>query len=255
MIMDGVKRPTLRVDFAQTPADISEVQQLRYQIFARELGAAIGDPVHESDSDRFDPYCRHLVVRDDSDDGRIIACSRILTAEAAADCGGFYSQLEFDLAPILALPGRVIEIGRTCVHVEHRQGPAIALLLSGVARFMEDCGCDYLIGCGSIPLAPSRDQALQTVATLLHLYGSPPTLRVRPRHPLPTTDPASVSRSDSSAPALLRAYMRLGAYVCGAPCFDPDFNVADILVLLIRSRFDSRYLERLLGRSLKQQVA
>ncbi|MHB1567065.1 MAG: GNAT family N-acetyltransferase [Acidiferrobacter sp.] len=253
--MDGVKRPTLRVDFAQTPADINEAQQLRYQIFARELGAAIGDAVHELDSDRFDPYCQHLVIRDDCDDGRIVACSRILTAEAAANCGGFYSQLEFDLAPILALPGRVIEIGRTCVHSDHRQGPAIALLLSGVVRFMEDYNCDYLIGCGSIPLAPNRDQALQTIATLLHLYGSPPALRVRPHCPLPAMDPDRTTGSDNGAPALLRAYMRLGAYVCGAPCFDPDFDVADVLVLLMRSRFDGRYLERLLGRSLKQQVA
>ena len=250
--MDGLSGQTLRVEFAKTGDDIAEVQRLRYQVFARELGAAIGDKDHEYDHDRFDPYCAHIVVRETH--GPIVACSRILTTEAAKRCGGFYSEMEFDLAPILALPGRIMEVGRVCVHPDYRRGPAIALLLSGLARFLEGHAYDYLIGCGSVPLGPDRNQALRTVATLVRHYGCPDALRVSPRNPLPDVIGENVD-DDSAAPALLRAYMRLGAYVGGPPCFDPDFDVADVLILLFRARFDRRYLERLLGRTYKQQVA
>jgi len=250
MSTESLREQIMRVEFAETASDIAEVQRLRYQVFAQELGAAIGDKDHEYDRDRFDPHCVHVVVREGQ--GPVVACSRILTSEAAQHCGGFYSEMEFDLTPLLALPGRIMEVGRICVHPDYRQGPAIALLLSGLARFLEERAYDYLIGCGSVPLGPDREQALRTIATLIRRHGCPDTLRVSPRNPLPDAQDAD---DDSAAPALLRAYMRLGAYVGGAPCFDPDFNVADVLILLFRSRFDRRYLERLLGRTYKQQVA
>ncbi len=251
--MDDLRAQNLRVEFAKTADEIAEAQRLRYQVFARELGAAIGDKDREYDEDRFDPYCVHIVVRDDMD--RVVACSRILTQEAAGRCEGFYSQAEFDLAPVLALPGRIMEIGRICVHTDYRRGPAIALLLAGLARFMEEGPYDYLIGCGSVPLNPDRTQALRTVATLIRRYGCPEPIRVTPRNPLAADTGDEGAGDESAAPALLRAYMRLGAYVGGAPCLDPAFDVADVLILLFRSRFNRRYLERLLGRSYKQQVA
>ena len=250
--MDDLRAQNLRVEFAETADEIAEAQRLRYQVFARELGAAIGDRDREYDEDRFDPYCVHIVVRDES--GRVVACSRILPDDAALQCGGFYSQTEFDLTPILNLPGRIMEVGRICVHTDYRRGPAIALLLAGLARFMEGGPYDYLIGCGSIPLSPDRAQALRTVATLIRRYGCPEPYRVTPRHPLPL--PAADGADDeTAAPALLRAYMRLGAYVGGAPCLDTAFDVADVLIVLFRNRYNRRYLERLLGRSYKQQVA
>ncbi|WP_297365202.1 GNAT family N-acyltransferase [Acidiferrobacter sp.] len=250
--MDDLRAQNLRVEFAETADEIAEAQRLRYQVFARELGAAIGDKDREYDEDRFDPYCVHIVVRDES--GRVVACSRILPDDAALQCGGFYSQTEFDLTPILNLPGRIMEVGRICVHTDYRRGPAIALLLAGLARFMEGGPYDYLIGCGSIPLSPDRAQALRTVATLIRRYGCPEPYRVTPRHPLPL--PAADGADDeTAAPALLRAYMRLGAYVGGAPCLDTAFDVADVLIVLFRNRYNRRYLERLLGRSYKQQVA
>lgn len=253
MNRDSLREPTLRVEFAETASDVAEAQQLRYQVFARELGAAIGDKDHEYDCDRFDPHCVHILVR--GAEGQVVACSRVLTSEAARACGGFYSEQEFDLSPILALPGRVMEVGRICVHADYRRGPAIALLLACLARFMEERGYDYLIGCGSIPLGPDRKQALRSVVALMRRYGCPDALRVAPRNPLILDEENCLEDDESAAPALVRAYMRLGAYVAGPPCFDPDFDVADVLILLFRTRFDSRYLERLLGRSCKQQVA
>lgn len=253
MNRDSPRGQALRIEFAETADDIAEVQRLRYRVFARELGATIGDKDREYDHDRFDPYCQHIVVREP--EGAIVACARILTTETSRQCGGFYSDTEFDLAPILALPGQVMEVGRVCVHTDYRRGPAIALLLSGLARFMCDNGFDYLIGCGSIPLSPDRTQAMRTVAALIRRYGCPSAVRISPRNPLPDFDIDDIAEDESGAPALLRAYMRLGAYVGGAASYDPDFDVADVLILLYRARFDNRYIERLLGRTYKQQVA
>ncbi|HUW97707.1 MAG TPA: GNAT family N-acyltransferase [Acidiferrobacter sp.] len=256
MIAESSREWPLRVEFANTTADIAEVQRLRHQVFVGELGATIndcdGNRDHEYDRDRFDPHCVQLVVR--ANHGPVVACARILTTETARHCGGFYSESEFDLTPILALPGRIMEVGRVCVHPDHRQGPAIALLLSGLADFLEDHAYDYLIGCGSVPLSPDREQALRTVATLIRRYGCPDALRVAPRNPLPQAQDSD-GDDGSATPALLRAYTRLGAYIGGPACLDPDFGVADVLILLFRTRFDRRYLERLLGRTSRQRAA
>ncbi len=258
MNIEGLTGQSLRVGFAETADDIAEAQRLRYQVFAHELGAAIGNRNTQSDSDHFDPHCTHMIVREDR--GPIVAYSRILTDDAARRCGGFYSENEFDLAPIRALNGRVMEVGRTCVHVDYRRGPAITLLLLGLARFMEHYAFDYLIGCGSVPLKPARAQALRSVATLIRQHGCPEPVRVAPRNPFPDAhDPQGGDADDDGAtPALLRTYIRLGAYVGGAPCFDPEFDVADVLIVLFRKRFDHSYLERLLARACrphKQHVA
>jgi putative hemolysin len=47
---------------------------------------------------------------------------------------------------------------------------------------------------------------------------------------------------DVAIPPLIKGYARLSAYVCGAPAWDPDFNTADLLLLLLpMSRMPPRH--------------
>ncbi|MEJ2646370.1 MAG: GNAT family N-acyltransferase [Gammaproteobacteria bacterium] len=235
---------TLTVSLADDH-EVRDCQRLRYQVFADELGARLHTDRPGVDRDAFDPFCKHLLVRD-SATGAVAATTRLLLDGDARRAGGFYSETEFDLQPVLGLPGRFMEVGRTCVHGHYRSGAAIAVLWSGVARMMVMHQVDYLIGCASIPLRDGGVYAQSVVERLRDSYFVPEELRVIPKRPLPAWDVPV--RPDVALPALLKGYLRLGARVCGEPCWDPDFDVADLFVLLNRDRLEQRYARHFVNR-------
>ena len=208
------------------------------------MGAKLHNRIPGLDHDRLDAYCLHLVVRDPLD--RIIGCTRILTAEAAQRAGGFYSQTEFDLTPVLDLPGRFMEIGRTCIHPDYRSGAAINALWTGLAAFIAEQRIEYLIGCASMPLGVNNSEAQALYAELAQRHLVSENLRVRPHLPLPRR--TDVAGGRYTLPPLLKAYLRLGAQIGGEPCLDPDFNVADVFVLLATRRIERRYARHFLDR-------
>lgn len=234
----------LSVELARSRAEIEAAQRLRYAIFAGEMGAKLHNRIPGLDHDRFDACCQHLLVRDGL--GRIVACTRLLTPEGARRTGGFYSQTEFDLAPVLVLPGRFLEIGRTCVHPDYRNGATISTLWSGLAAFVAEQRADYLIGCASIPLGADGGAVRALYAELAQRHLVPEPLRVKPHLPLPRHD--GVACSEYAVPPLLKAYLRLGAQIGGEPCLDPDFHVADVFILLASQRIERRYARHFLDR-------
>ncbi len=240
---------SLRVELAVRAEDIRQVQQLRYRVFASELGAQLKSQQAGVDSDFYDHYCHHLLVRDIRT-GAVVGSTRILTDTEARRAGGFYSESEFDLSAILAVPGRFMEIGRTCVEPAYRNGATIAVLWSGLGRFMEDHHFDYLMGCASISMEDGGNQVHRAMDRLRRDHMSPPDRRVVPYTPVPPrAELVGPSRSEPLAlPPLLKAYMRLGAQVCGEPCWDPAFNVADVFVLLNVEHLQKRYVRHFLRR-------
>lgn len=238
--------PRFTVRFATTDAEVLATQKLRYRIFAGEMGAAI-DGGHEGvDTDQYDAHCQHLMVLDNST-GEVIACTRILTEDAAEAAGGFYSASEFDLEMIESLPGRVMEIGRTCVAAEHRSGAVIATLWQGIAEYITREGYDYMFGCASIGLEDGGAAAHQILDTIRAKSMSAPSQRVRPYYGLPAADkkPEGTARM----PPLLKAYVSLGAKACGEAYWDRDFNCADVFMLLNVTDLNPRYARHFLGRS------
>lgn len=236
---------SLRVGFAESFTDIRDAQRLRYDVFAREMGACLHNPLPGLDQDHFDDYCVHLLVRD-SDTQKVVGCTRILTDQRARDAGGFYSQTEFDLGSILTLPGRFMEIGRTCIHADYRNGATLAALWSGLAAFIAEHGFDYLIGCASIPLGEDDGQAQAIIADLSQHYLTPEQFRVKPFYTLPPRGRLAGVRY--TLPPLLRAYLRMGAQIGGEPCLDVDFGVADLFILLPTRHLDRRYARHFMGK-------
>lgn len=239
------REPRFDVRFARTSDELAETQRLRYRVFAGELGAHLHDGGSGLDRDHYDPHCRHLYVRDRAS-GAIVACTRILTDDRAGFAGGFYSAGEFDLGLLEHLPGRAMEIGRTCVHPDYRSGAVIALLWSGLADMIRREGFDYLFGCASIGLEDGGANAHAVIDMLRSQYLSPPWHRVRPRNPLPQPD--ARPGQPPKLPPLLKAYVSLGARACGEPYFDPEFNCADVFMLLNVPDLDPRYARRFFGR-------
>ncbi|MGQ0619471.1 MAG: GNAT family N-acetyltransferase [Panacagrimonas sp.] len=235
--------PRFMVSFADSEAEIVESQQLRYRIFAEELGAQIDGGEQGVDRDQYDPWCKHLLVRD-TDTGRVIACTRLLTDEMAPNAGGFYSSGEFDLAMVDALPGRVMEIGRTCVDRDYRNGAVIATLWQGIAAHITSNGFDYIFGCASIGLEDGGAQAHALLQQIKSRHLAPDYQHVRPYYPLPAVDGRAADKV--RMPPLLKAYLSLGAKACGEAYWDRDFNCADVFMLLNVTELNPRYARHFL---------
>ncbi|TVQ92125.1 MAG: GNAT family N-acetyltransferase [Chromatiaceae bacterium] len=240
----------LFVELAAGPAAVRESQALRYRVFGEELGAKLKGGDSGLDSDEFDDYCQHMLVRE-TGRGRVVGCTRLLTGEGARQLGRFYSESEFDLGAVAHLPGRLLELGRTCISAEYRHGSAIAVLWSGVAGYIHLHGIDYLFGCASVPLGENDWQAAAIMNRLRRQALAPAALRVQPRAPLLTSrlpDGVPDQVLDAPLPALLKAYIRLGARACGEPCRDPDFAVADVLMLLDVNQLNPSYARHFMER-------
>ncbi len=242
----AVAEGTLYVERATGPQAVREAQRLRWQVFAEEKGARLSSPEHGYDIDAYDDYCIHILVRDRIR-GTVVACARILYDEVARRHQGFYSESEFDLAPILGAPGRTMEMGRTCVHPDYRKTVTIGLLWTGVAQFTDFRNFDRIIGCASIPLeGEGQAEAWAATEYLAHRCACPPEFRVRTRKPLPRVASPLV---EPRIPPLLMAYIRYGALLCSEPYWDEDFGTADLLMMLPAENVGPRYLRRYVGTS------
>ncbi|MGK5626942.1 GNAT family N-acetyltransferase [Streptomyces sp. URMC 123] len=241
--------PRYTVSLARGRDDIRAAQRLRHDVFAAELGARLDTPEPGHDIDAFDAHCDHLLVRERAG-GAVVGTYRLLPPERAAALGRRYADDEFDLGRHTPLRLDLVEVGRSCVHPEHRDGGVIALMWAGLARYLVRGGHTWVAGCCSVPLADGGELAAGVWRTVSAKHLAPEEYRVTPRlpwRPPPGTGGDAAPVPANALPPLLRGYLRLGAWVCGEPAYDPAFGVADLYVLLSLHRVDPRYLRHFLS--------
>lgn len=238
------RKPRYVAEVVSDESTVRASQFLRYKVFAEEMGASLKTRLEGLDYDEFDDFCNHLIVRD-TQTGDIAACTRLLEDVNARRLGKFYSEGEFDLGSVLQLPGRFLEIGRTCVDPAHRGSLVLGVLWNGLAEYVAQGNFSYLIGCASISPGPSGFAVDAVYRQINESQFGPSELGVRPLIAVP--EEKRCSRDESGIPPLLQAYLRLGAWVCGEPFWDKDFNVMDVFILLDLSRLQSRYEKRFIG--------
>jgi putative hemolysin len=230
--LDG-KKGGLTVSWARHHDEVRQAQRLRYTVFAAEMGARLSTTLAGHDIDPFDDYCEHLLVRA-CVDGPVIGTYRVLTPAQARRVGGTYTDTEFDLTRLRALRPRMVELGRSCVHADHRHGGVIMALWGALASFMARNQLDVMIGCASIPMlhhgVVSGDAAASVWRQLRNTHLAPIQDQVFPRLALPVE--RLNDGLDVDPPALIRGYLRLGAKVLGPPAWDPDFNAADLPLMM-----------------------
>lgn len=233
------------VQWARTPADIRAAQRLRHTVFADEMGARLQVPTGTPpglDADLFDPHCEHLLVRPQGTagvQGPVIGTYRLLTPAAARRVGALYSDGEFDLTRLRPLRPTLAELGRSCVHPDWRTGGAILALWGALAEFMHRNRLQAMIGCASISMRDGGHVAASLWERLRRTHLAPIELQVTPRLALPVDD---LRRDlDVEPPPLIKGYLRCGAKVLGPPAWDPDFNTADLPLLLRLSDLPARY--------------
>jgi putative hemolysin len=249
---------SLQVRLAECDADIDAAQKLRYQIFYETLGArAAEDAARERrDFDRFDERCDHLLVLDHSRGSgpqTVVGTYRLMRRAAAARSGGFYSAGEFDIARLVAYPGQILELGRSCVDGAYRQRPTMQLLWSGIAAYVFHYDIALMFGCASLP-GTDPDPLAAPLSYLHHHHLAPPALRARAlphryveMNRLPTIG-FDAARALALLPPLIKGYLRLGGFVGDGAVIDMDFNTVDVCIVvktdLVTEKYSRHYVRQ-----------
>jgi len=226
----GPDQRQYRARLATTAADVRAAQTLRFLVFNLELNEGLEESYATCrDADAFDGVCDHLLV-EELPSRDVVGTYRLQSGTNAAAERGYFSAQEFDLAPFEPFRTQMIEVGRACVHSQHRNATVLSLLWKGIAAFARDHGSRYLIGCCSIASPDAKVGAwLYRNCSLAHL--APPEWQTQPQPdrvcPL---DPAV--EQPCPWPRLLLAYLSLGARICGPPAINRSFRKIDFLAVL-----------------------
>jgi putative hemolysin len=245
----------LEACWADCEDDVRDAQRLRHRVFVQEMGARPTPPEGTApglDADRFDAFCDHLLVRavdPAQGTGPLIGTYRVLTPDAAQRAGGFYTDTEFDLAPLAALRGGTVELGRSCVHPDWRSGGVIMVLWSALGQYMVGHRLDTMIGCASIGLDDQGLAAGRLWRRLCHTHLVERKWRVEPRIALlqDADADADADTSPAVAPPLIKGYLRCGARLLGPPALDVAFNTADLPLMLRIDDVAPRYRQHFFG--------
>jgi putative hemolysin len=210
--------------------EIRAAQALRFEVFNLELNEGLEKSYATGlDEDPFDPFCDHLIV-EHLRSNQIVGTYRMQTGLNAAMHLGYYSAQEFEFEIFERSRAEIIELGRACVHRHHRNLVVLGLLWKGVADYARGKKARYLLGCSSIT---SQDPAAgaSAYAELCRHHLVCPEFRTRPR---PEYECGLDFLADEAPkiPKLLRAYLALGAKICGPPALDREFKTIDFLTLL-----------------------
>ncbi|HMA65156.1 MAG: GNAT family N-acetyltransferase [Fibrobacterota bacterium] len=228
-----IERDRFIIKTVENHEELANALRLRYEVFYRELLEK--RRVYGFDFDRFDFKCDHLVIIDKKSN-TFIGTYRLISSLFAKE---FYSETEFDISNILALPGVKLELGRACVHKDYRTGSSIALLWRGIMEYMKLTNTQYLFGCSSVKTTEMYEIALMH-QVLARDFVAPANLVVYPKSKFKIRNfnelKAQVRDEDllsvvEKIPPLIKSYLNMGAQICGEPALDKKFKCADFLTL------------------------
>jgi putative hemolysin len=247
---------SLQVRLAEGSADIDAAQALRYRVFYETMGAVpvAGMAQRRRDSDPFDDICDHLLVIDHSggrSGGEVVGTYRLIRRVAARRCGRFYSSGEYDIANLIAYPGEILELGRSCVDPLYRGRGAMQLLWGGIAAYVFHYEIALMFGCASLP-GTDPEALAEPLSYLYHAHLAPPELRARALDEryveMNRRDPAALdgARIRALLPPLIKGYLRLGGFAGDGAVIDTQFNTTDVCIVvktdLVAEKYSRHYV-------------
>ncbi len=243
LLVNAPAHYTIRL--ARSAGEIRAAQVLRYQVFNVELNEGLeSSHVTGFDEDPFDAVCDHLLV-EHGPSREIVGTYRLQTGQNAAARRGYYCEQEFEFGVFESLRGEIIELGRACVHCQHRNLVVLGMLWKGIADYANVHSGRYLLGCSSLTSQDPRVGA-SAYADLCRNHLSPLQFRTRPR-PAFDCPQNQLSSEGVKIPKLLRAYLTLGAKICGPPALDRQFKTIDFLTFLDLRTLAPAARQRFLG--------
>ncbi|HAJ90257.1 MAG TPA: hemolysin-like protein [Rhodospirillaceae bacterium] len=236
---------------AETPEEIIAAQRLRYKIFYEEFDIFPPEQVaaEQRDFDEYDEYADHLIVVDESisdPNDKIVGTYRLFRRDAMPTDLPFYSTQEFDIEPLIKNGGKLLELGRSCVLPEYRTKYVMQRLWQGIAEYLSVHQIDLMFGCASFQ---ERDphNIIDQLAYLHHYHSPPDDLCVKAR-PDCTIDLDFKSKEEldarrvfSDLPALIKGYLRLGAYIGHGAYADKSLHCIDVCIVLPTHKVTQKY--------------
>ncbi len=241
-----------------TRKEVRKAQRLRFKVFYEEGGAVAHGPAAlvRRDICRFDKFCDHLLIVDLTARNRfgrqkpkIVGTYRLLRGDVAARHGGFYSESEFNIAPLLQghAGKNFLELGRSCVHAKYRSKRVIELLWRGLWIYIQHYHIDVMFGCASLP--GTNPLALALPLSFLHHHASAGAeWQVRPSEgravPMNVLDKGAIDqrRGLAALPPLIKAYLRVGAKFGDGAVIDPQFGTIDVFTIMPIAEIEQRYI-------------
>jgi len=220
-------QPNYCLRLAGDAADLQAAQALRFEVFNLELDEGMAH-IYDSglDADPFDAVCQHLVV-EDSASGQVVGTYRVQSGATAQAHLGYYSEREFDFSPLEQQRSQILELGRACIHRQHRSFAVLNLLWKGIGVLAREQGLRYLVGCSSLTTQNEAEGAAAYEVLSAHLAPAAWLTRPHPRFAC-SLDGAKTTPAPRT-PRLLQAYLALGAGICGPPAIDREFKTIDFL--------------------------
>ncbi|MBI1207730.1 MAG: GNAT family N-acetyltransferase [Azospirillum sp.] len=254
-----VRLGNLEVRLAGSEAEVDAAQSLRYRVFYTEMAARPTPEMADRhrDFDAYDALCDHLLVIDHNRgpgaEG-VVGTYRLIRREMADRAGAFYSSSEYDIDRLVAYPGQVLELGRSCVDTAYRTRPTMQLLWRGIAEYVFQHDIALMFGCASLP--GTDPQALALPLSYLYFYHlAPPAVRptaLSERYvdmrlmAQPDVDPR---RALGYLPPLIKGYLRLGGFVGDGAVIDHQFNTTDVCIVVKTDQVTDKYLRHYERRS------
>ena len=226
----GRSQGAYRLRMATDAEGIRKAQRLRFEVFNLEMNEGLSSSYATGlDVDDFDAVCDHLLVEEEAT-GLVVGTYRLQTGTSAAAHRGYYSEQEFDFRPFEGARSEIVELGRACVHAQHRNLSVLSLLWKGIAGYSRERGTRYLVGCSSLTSQEPKDgAAMFRVLAAKHLASEGWRTAPMPAFHCPMD---ACAEPAPRVPKLLAAYLAIGARICGPPAIDREFKTIDFLTLL-----------------------
>jgi putative hemolysin len=242
----------LAVRLAETAAEVDSALALRYRVFFEEMKAkpTPAAAAMQRDFDEFDPHCDHLLVLDETlgvGPEAVVGTYRMMRRGGAAQVGRFYSAAEYDLGPILATGGEILEMGRSCVDAHHRTRAVMQMMWRGVTAYVLAYKVDILFGCASLHGTDPRAMAVP-LSYLYHHHLAPADIRPRAlperyvRMDMLPKEAAEQRKALRDLPPMIKGYLRLGGVVGDGAVVDHEFNTVDVFVMVRMATVTDKYI-------------
>ena len=149
--------PTLLADsenflikIAETEEELRKTLKLRYEVFNVEQGKGLSNAVQNGiDVDEYDKYCLQMIVVDKLTNNPV-GTYRVHLGLIASKGRGFYSSTEYNITGLDKISAISIEVGRSCVLPDYRNGAAVSMLWAGIGELLARSKLQYLFGCVSM---------------------------------------------------------------------------------------------------------
>ena len=245
------------IKLVQTKSELKKAQALRYSVFYKEKKAkpTLPKKLIRLDYDKIDKFADHLIVIDKNRKNKIVGTYRLIRGDVAELYGGYYSSTEFNLINIVNnyQNKHILELGRSCVHQNYRNGTIMNLLWKAIAEYVKLYDIKVLIGCASF----SGTDPIKYSEELTYLrdnFSLPANLSVEsydnniyPAYKLNNNNNSNPLRTFAKLPPLIKGYLRVGGKVSDNFFVDYRFNTIDLFVVVSTDDIDTRYKKKYLN--------